>query len=244
MKSAKILLLIYVLFFFSCQEKVKETDISLSKSSTLTEISNQAEIMSDNFCKCFEGIGSSKSDSPIYTFKFQNGKTISVCGFLDKEMEGFTISEFNVFDCKTGESYVEYGALEICRLVEMKNSIVISELKYLPSGNDWSWELLKIAEREIKTKADSIVVTSRIPKFEKINVDAKVRDAFLNSLTSKINNDWELEIGKLELLALNNDSDAWEYLKKYKNLKDGIVDGAHSEILNDAIENVKWIRKK
>jgi hypothetical protein len=32
--------------------------------------------------------------------------------------------------------------------------------------------------------------------------------------------------------------------KKYKNLKDGIVDGAHSEILNDAIENVKWIRKK
>jgi hypothetical protein len=72
------------------------------------------------------------------------------------------------FDCKTGESYVEYGALEICRLVEMKNSIVISELKYLPSGNDWSWELLKIAEREIKTKADSIVVTSRIPKFEKI----------------------------------------------------------------------------
>ncbi len=82
--------------------------------SNTTEITTQDSINKSSKCDCSDGIGSRVGDTPIINFKFKNGQKIIACGFVDKEMEGVTVSEFNVFDCFTGKSLTEYDATKIC----------------------------------------------------------------------------------------------------------------------------------
>src|SRR5690606_15114035 len=73
----------------------------------------------DISCLCFNGVGSAENDTPVITFDFSNKQKVSICGFWDHETHdsynstpGFIISEFNIFNCETGYSYVEFGAQE------------------------------------------------------------------------------------------------------------------------------------
>jgi hypothetical protein len=138
------------------------------------------------YCNCFDGIGSYKNDTAVMIFTFDDDQSVSVCGFVDKEMkeEGLIISEFNVFDCETGEKYIEFGALEICRIVEKQNELEIQELEYLPTGINWSWELIQIGEQNISSHNGKIVVSELKPQLQAFSINKTNATNFLDSLTT------------------------------------------------------------
>lgn len=205
-------------------------------------------VIANKDCTCFDGIGSSKNDAPILTYQFNNQKSVSVCGFVDKEMsqEYPIISEFDIFDCDTGKSYVRFGALDICRLKQHKNELEIQQLKYLPVGENWNWELIQIGEQTIKPKGKKLEISDLRPKLEAYSINNRQAEIFLNSLDSikGFDTNWEENIARLEALSILGNKEAWEKLINLENTTGLKFDGAISEAWKSAIENVKWIRKK
>lgn len=197
------------------------------------------------FCNCFDGIGSSKGDTAIVEMTFSNGESISVCGFVDKQMEGITISEFNVFECKTGKSLTEYDAMQICKIVEKKDTLIIQELKYLPTGKNWSWNLIQLGEQIITLNNGKLFISDISPKLEKFHIDERDAELFLNSLTrgTGYSSEWELQIGQLEVLALLGNKKATDILKNYEKFTGQETDGAVSETWKAATATVEWIKR-
>lgn len=204
-------------------------------------------IASTSDCNCFDGIGSSKDDAPIITYKFKNNKSVNICGYVDKEMseEYPIISEFNIFDCETGKSYVEYGALEICRIKQNENELEIQQLRYLPVGKNWDWELIQIGEQTIKPKGNNLYVSDLKPKLETYSIDSKEAATFLASIKKIKGYDanWEENIAKLEALSIIGNKEAWDILKNLEKITGLKFDGALSEAWKSAIQNVNWINK-
>jgi hypothetical protein len=235
------------------ESKIKDESIKIdsTKAKAETELNafeQDSEIRSITECKCFDGIGSTKTDKPVLISKFSNGNSVSVCGFFDKEMqeEGLIMSEFNIFNCETGEALVEYGAVQICRITEKKDSIIINELKYLPAGKKWAWELVQIGEQVITQNRRAITVSDLHPKLKKLEIDKNQQSEFLNSLKkgNGFGSTWETDIGKLEVLSLLGNNRAWDILKNYEEFTGEQTDGALAEQWKDAIANVEWIKGK
>lgn len=199
----------------------------------------------NNSCNCFDGIGSVKGEPATFEINFTNGHSISICGFLDKEKEGTIISEFNVFECKTGKSLTEYDATQICRLFERKDSLIIQELKYLPTGKNWDWNLIQIGEEIITINDNNIFTSGIMPKLEKFAIDDNDAKIFLTTFTKGKghNNDWELEIGKLEVLTLLGNEQAKYLLANYDEYTGQETDGAERETWKDAKATTEWINK-
>ncbi len=213
-------------------------------NNSVNKLTNNDKNRTRNSCNCFDGISSENGDTATLILNFTNGQSISVCGFIDKEMEGIIISEFNVFECKTGKSLTEYDAMQICRLQEKKDSLIIQELKYLPTGKNWAWNLIQIGEEIITIKDHKIITTGNKPKLEKFTIDENEAKSFLNSLTKGKghNNEWELEIGKLEVLTLIGNEKAKSILENYEEFTGQETDGAVAETWKDAIATTQWIK--
>ncbi len=202
-----------------------------------------------NDCGCFDGIGSSKSDKPSLIIEFGNGITVSVCGFeKEKRSENeVLISEFNVFNCKTGKQLVEYDALQNCIVRKDAEGLSIAELKYLPVGENWEWGYVKIGVQQILVKEDKLVVLDQKPEFEKVKIDKKRLDSFLEKIrglkgVGKLD-DPEKIIARLEILALNDNKEAKEVLYDFKSYFNCKIDGAIAEQWKDAVATVERMRK-
>jgi hypothetical protein len=176
---------------------------------------------------------------------FSNGKVLTVCGFVDKEMEGITVSEFNVFECTTGNSLAEYDATKICRLFEKNDTLEINEFRYLPIGENYEWELIKIGKQIITLKSDEIVVSEIEPDVERFDIDSRKVEKFLGSIEKGkgIDENWEKEIGYLEALSIFGNEKAWNILKNYETYIGQKTDGAIAETWKDAVATVSWIKK-
>jgi len=202
-----------------------------------------------NDCGCFNGIGSSESDKPSLTIEFTNGMTLSVCGYEQEKLNEneFLISEFNVFNCKTGEQLVEYGAVQNCIVKKDELGLTITELKYLPAGENWKWEQVKIGLQQIFVKENKLVVLDQKPAFGQVKIDKTRTDSFLEQLrkmkgTGKLDNPEEI-LGRLEILALNDIKEAVDILYDFENYFNYQTDGAIAEQWKDAVATVKWIKE-
>ena len=200
-------------------------------------------------CGCFSGIGSSKSDKPSLILKFSNGTTLSVCGYEQKKLSKNEVlmSEFNVFNCKTGEQLVEYGAVQNCIVRKDELGLTIIELKYLPAGENWEWEQVKIGIQQIFVKESKLVVLNQKPVFRQVKIDERRIESFLEKLrkmkgVGKLDNPEEI-LGRLEILALNNIEEAVTILNDFENYFNYRTDGAIAEQWKDAIATVKWIKE-
>ncbi len=248
------LIVFFSLAFFSCTEKKIEDNLTQSKrnnsdslaislSDTITK-KKEGQVFKEE-CVCHKGIGSAEGDKPVFVFNFSNGKRVSVCGYAQENRD--VISEFNVFDCATGESFVEFGAVENCRIKAHDDTLKIQLLKFLPVGDDWKWELVQIGIQTITTNLDKLEVSKLEVKYNITQIDNKLQTTFLNSLHkgSTHTDDWENVLGKLEVLSLNGNKRAWEMLKEFDVYinSDSKPDGALAEEWKDALATVKWITK-
>jgi hypothetical protein len=254
MKIKLTILFLLSVSFFACknnsesknEEQIIKSDTELQTNHKEEDEEPNALLESD--CKCFNGIGSIENDKPILTLTYSNGTSLSLCGFFDKEMqdEGLIMSEFKVFNCETGNALVEYGAVQVCRIEEKQDSLIIKELKYLPIGEKWNWELIQIGKQEITQSEGEITVSNQIPELGKFIIDEATQTEFLNSLKkgSGFGSEWESDLGKLEVLSLLGNDKAWEILKDYEKFTGNKTDGALAEQWKDAIATVKWIKEK
>ncbi len=200
-------------------------------------------------CGCFRGIGSSNDDKPSLTLEVGNETTLSVCGFERKKYNEneILISEFNVFNCQTGEVLVEYGALQTCRVAKSEKVLQISELKLLPAGKNWKWIQVIIGFQQILVKDENVVVQTQKPAFEKAVTNKTEVDSFMQELhklkgTGKLENPEEI-LGRLEFLALNGIQKAEYILFDFEKYFNFLTDGAVAEQWNDAVATVKWINE-
>ena len=196
-------------------------------------------------CSCSDGIGSKNGDQPNIIYKFSNGKSVAVCGFVEKITEEFTVSEFNVFDCSTGKSLTECDATQICKIVEGKDTLLIEEYKSLPVLQDFKWKLIKISDQLVTSDSTNIYVSRKMQNVAKFSIDEKTSNQFLKSLKSGKGFDanWEREIGFLEALSIQGNHKAWKILKNYESFKGKETDGAIAEAWKDAVSTVQWLRR-
>lgn len=251
MKKKGVLMLVIVCFFGSCNLK-NDNHIALNDTTISNDLTNVVEKekidKKEKECNCFDGIGSSDKDKPILVHHFLNGKSISVCGFYDEEIQSnqLIMSEFAIFDCETGKNYVEFGATQTCAIKTTQKALIIEELKYLPVGTDWKWEFISMGEQQISEKEKELIISEMKPKILSLSIDKKLEIAFLNSLkrNSGMSPNWEEQIGKLEVLALNGNEKAMDILKNYETFFAIKTDGALAETWKEAIANVEWMNKK
>ncbi len=226
---------------------IRNENLTSSEQQTIDTTKESIE-STELVCKCFNGIGSTENDKPIITSTFSNGTSLSICGFFDKEMQGeqLVMSEFNVFNCETGDALVEYGAMQMCKIEEKKDTLTIYELKYLPTGTKWNWKLTQIAKQEIILNEGKVIANPQIPELEKFTIDEAEQTRFLNSLKRNVGfgSEWESDLGKLEVLSLIGNDKAWKILKNYEDFTGGKTDGALAEQWKNAITTVESIKEK
>lgn len=199
-------------------------------------------------CTCENGIGSSKGDKPLNEFTFQNGVTVVICGYSENN----TYSEFDVFNCETGKSISRYGAVQNCRLKFDNDTLRIIELKLIPSGENWSWQLEEIAMEYITLNQEQNFTSFKEPAFEQLDTSIptpkheEFLDYFYLNLDNGLQYDWNWEelIGKLEVIALTGNQRAIKLLLNLEELSNYKLDGAYKEQYNDAISTLTWITKK
>lgn len=229
------------------------TSVVLVEDSQLTEAENTArekpldtaELIG---CTCFDGISSAKTDKPIFAFDFSNGKSVTVCGHKEEDLDSkdLQISEFNVFDCSTGESLVEYGAMESCLIKTGKDSLIIQLLKFLPIGEDWKWTYVQIGEQVIIAENEELVVSGINARYHAKTISEEQQSTFIRSLEKGqgSGSNWEDDIGGLEVLSLLGNDEAWKILKNYEDFTGEKTDGALAEQWKDAIATVEWLSGK
>lgn len=213
----------------------------------LTTISITAATQSTD-CSCFNGIGSTEKDEPSLTIEFSNGTVLTVCGYEQEKINEneVLISEFNVFNCKSGVSLVEYGAIQNCLVKKNKLGLQISELKFLPSGDNWKWKQVEIGIQQIFIKENQLVISDQKPAYAQAEISQTKVDSFLEGLremkgTGKLDNPEEI-LGKLEILALNKVKEAGTILYDFEDYFKYQTDGAIAEQWKDAIATVKRIK--
>jgi hypothetical protein len=111
-------------------------------------------------CNCFNGIGSTESKKPSLSINFSNGLDFSICGYnqeIVSENEAI-ISEFDVFNCKTGESIITFGALQTCTVITKTDTLIIEEMIDLPVEKDWKNKKVKITRRKIYPQNDTLIM--------------------------------------------------------------------------------------
>ena len=245
-----------IVFSTSCRQKIKlerlttQTNIVLDKplQKSLKKTTESVEIDLDEDCRCFDGIGSSKTDKPLLVFNYTDGNMVSVCGYSEEGLtnDGLKVSEFNVFDCKSGKPLVEFGALQNCLVKTGRDTLQINLMGYYPCGENWKWESVKIAKQLITANTTNFNVSELTPDYSPNNIDKSLQEEFLNSLKKGqgFGENWEADIGKLELLSLNGNEKAWDILKNYEDFTGEKTDGALAEMWKDAVANVEWLTKK
>lgn len=206
----------------------------------------------ENTCPCFKGIGSENGDLPVFIYEFSNNAKINFCGFWDEKQQevadssalSFILSEFNVFDCKTGFSYAAFSAAETCRIIPMKDTVQIEYVEYLPAGTNWTWEYVEIGSQYITMQRDSLQISALQSSYSMKKVNDKEVDEFLRSVVSQkgIGTNWEMELGKLQFLAMNGNEKAQTLLFDYEKIKEAETSGAIAEMWLNAIAQVKWVR--
>ena len=247
-KIMKFFVVIFLLLFAtSCnisQKKVSKNLALINESKNIAQdkIKDQEESIleinkkissTQKDCNCFNRIGSTAVDDPVLISHFSNGTSTFTCGFYDNEMreEGLIISEFNIFECESGNKLVEFEAVQICKLKESKDLITIALLKYLPSRTDWEWELIQTGEQVVYLENGHLVASELKPKFQKIVIEKARQKCFLKTISKGIGtgDNWEEELAKLELLSLIGNKRAWKILKNYEAFIKGQTNGALAE---------------
>ncbi|MBN2636694.1 MAG: hypothetical protein JXR61_10525 [Prolixibacteraceae bacterium] len=191
-----------------------------------------------NECSCFDGIGSSKNEKPSLTINFSNGIDLSICGYEEEKISKteVIIREFDIFNCKTGESYITFGALQPCNLSSKTDTIVIKHLAPLPTGKNWKWQLTQVTQQIIYPHNDSIIITPQKCIYKKIDIEQNLTDQFFYELEQfkgkGYNKEMENLIGKLGVLTLNGNIKARNILNDFIVYMGGGVDGSNSETLN------------
>ena len=138
-------------------------------------------------CKFFNGIGSNESKKPSLSINFSNGLGLSICGY-EEEIISETeviISEFDVFNCKTGESLIAFGALQTCTVITKTDTLMIEEMIDLPVEKDWKNKKVKVTRRKFYPQSDTLIMSPPVGIYKETFIDQEQVDQFFKDLNKQ-----------------------------------------------------------
>jgi hypothetical protein len=225
------------------QNIMKHFILSILVLSIYSSLFSQNEIKG-----CYDGIGSSKGDEPALTLIMSSGDTIAICGYLNKRISAreIYISEFDVFNFQTGESYVTYGAVERCHLIANRDTILIETFAFMPAGENWKWSEFKISSRLITSEADNLIVNKEIPLKPSVKLSKEDINHFLTKLEDLKNkgdliNAHEI-IGRLFVCSISGNQECSRMLNDFPEVFSNTPDGHIAEQWKEFKALEKWIK--
>ncbi len=211
-------------------------------STTNKEAESATNPMNDTIaavhCACFDGIGSDKNSQPVYSFTFSNNNAVSVCGYFHDSI----ISEFDIFNCKTGQVLVEYSAMDECRITFINDKLTISELAYVADDDTWKRKYLEVGAKIIAVDGQKLSVTE-VKSFKvKSNISENAKEEFLSGYKKgelKKMDKGEV-IYRLQAIALTGNKEAYNILLDMynKNRSAAVEDVEIGELLGEALSSL------
>lgn len=183
-----------------------------------------------------------KADS---TFHLSNGKTIVLCGYKNPESKPTTFSEFILAVCGQDSIIDFWGAVLTCRLKVNKDTLLVDELKNLPTGKNfkyqetvWTTEKIYLSGQKVVRR---IVVNSQIRKYSQVEIRTVLK-AFETAKPGL--DESKMELANMIFIAIiSGDKKARQYFKDFKT-KFGILDGYIAEEYNDLNSMIRQWDKK
>jgi len=197
-------------------------------------------------CSCQNGIGSIEGASPKNHYEFENGVIAILCGYELDEV----YSEFDIFDCVLKGSISRYGALENCKIEFDNDTLKIIGLKYLPSGDNWTWQNIEMSIEYILTDGKMLISSGISPAFHQLTTSIPVEEQQEFLIYLLLNKDnglqhdwvWDEIIGKLEVIALTGNEEAIDVMINLQEITNYQLDGAYMEQYRDALATLEWIK--
>jgi len=193
---------------------------------------------------CPQGIGASSGDKPFHTYTTKQARKLAFCGWSEnKTEEMIKAAEYEVIDTANGKVLLRFGALEWTFIKENEGTITITQVLYLPSGDDWKYlpvdryiYRLKETDRKINFEREYVF---KPPQFDKKKI-SEVLEAYKILKGKKYGN--ESISGMLMLAALSGSKEAQKLLINLKEylVLDGAVAEAYTSIMdvyNEYIRN-------
>ena len=106
-------------------------------------------------CNCPNSeIAGTKADS---TFHFSNGKAIVLCGYREPDIKPVRFSEFVIAVCGQTQIIDSWGATQTCLAKFQRDTLHISEIKYLPAGKDFKYISVKWSDERVYFRKGKVV---------------------------------------------------------------------------------------
>ena len=178
--------------------------------------------------------GTTNGQRPDTSFHFSNNKTIILCGYKNPDSKPTTFSEFILSICGQDTIVDFWGAILTCRLKFEQDTLVIEDVRNLPTAIDrkyesTTWTIEKIyfangrlfrqytTNRQIR-KYSQKEIQQTITEYETANPDL---------------DDSKMELAnRLFISAISGNKKARQYFSDF-NTKFGTLDGAYSEEYKD-----------
>lgn len=190
----------------------------------------------NNGCKCppnkFAGT------KPEIVFTLTHGR-IALCGYVENKDNEKLFSEFVLAVCGQDKIIDFWDALTVCRIATSKDTLIIEELKNLPTGDDLkfvstAWRIDKLYFNGGQVERSS-GVNRQIRKYNQREINKVLTE--YESLNKKLTYDNMDLVYRLFMAAISGDKAARKYLTDKTKFE--ILDGAFQEDYEELIAMLK-----
>ena len=185
-------------------------------------------------------------------FHLSNGKSIALCGHKDTIDGKVFYREFELAACGESQIIKFWGAIQLCQLRVIKDTLFVQEMEELPNGknmqNRWNiWTIERIYFKNGKAIKD-FNVNKNIPKYNKQQIQSSLDQyerAVKSTKNAAIIDNVNMKIAdKLFIGAISGSEPARSYLKNFDKHFGGL-DGEYLERYDDLIRKLQqWDTNK
>lgn len=176
---------------------------------------------------------------PETTFYLTNGKEITLCGYTETKDNAKLYSEFVLAECGQDKVIDFWDALTVCRIKTSEDTLIIEELKNLPTGDNFAfkatvWRIEKLYYKLGQIQRESSV-NRKIKKYSQKEINFVLKE--VESVSGKLTYDNMDLVDKLFVAAISGDNTARKYLTDKTRFE--TLDGAFAEDYNELIAMLK-----
>lgn len=219
--------------------------IGWSKEAYAPSTETTAPSGASSTCDCANGNIAFNKSEPSFMHAFDRYNILAICGekipFSHPKApeDKFSYSAFDIIHCGTGNTVASYSAKKECLIRIQENSFEVTELKKLPIGKDWAWELSPLNVELFKLEEDQFKSDTKVY----IPIDPKISPSeaqeTLAQITDKSTKLTLKEIiGRLEALSLAGMQEAKNLLTDLPKYSNQPIEELNAVIYQTALETV------
>jgi hypothetical protein len=190
--------------------------------------------------------GTTNGQQPDTSFRFSNSKSIILCGYKNPDIKPTTFSEFTLSICGQDTIIDFWDATLTCRLKFKKDTLVIEDIKNLPTATErkyqmttWTVEKIYFANSKLRRH---LTTNKTIRKYNQQEILKTIKE-YETGKPGLDDNKMELA-NRLFISTISGDKKARQYFADFET-KFGRLDGAFSEEYSDLTSMLRlWDNEK